>query len=227
MHFPYRYQQIQQYSPYRNYYPYTMTIEGEGQIKVRPDQAIITLGVVTENPNAQIAQQENAAISNSVINALKQMAIDDNDIRTTIYTVNPRYDFIEGQSILRGYEVEHHFEVTVKDLESIGIVYDTAIKNGANRSGMIQFLVSQQDYFYREALQSAIQNAKEKAVGIAKTISASLNPMPIKITEQRDEPIRPFPSFSVTATVSKQEAPPIQTGAFTIDARVKIVYAYS
>lgn len=227
MHFLYRNQQIQQYSPYRNYYPFTMIIEGEGQLKVNPNQANITLGIVTENPDASIAQEENTTISNSVIHALKEIGIDDHEIRTTIYSVTPRYDYIEGKSILRGYEVEHHFEVTLKNLESIGVIYDTAIKNGANRSGRIQFLVAEQEIYYREALKKAVQNAKEKANEIAKSIGASLSPMPIKITEQHIQPIRPFPAFSAeAAAITKVEVPPIQAGDYTINASVKIVYAY-
>lgn len=227
MQSPQAFQPYRHYSPYRSYYPFTLTIEGEGQIKVSPDQATITLGVITENPNVQIAQKENTAISNSVITVLKQIGIDDNEIRTTVYSVNPRYDFIEGKSILKGYEVEHHFEVTVKDLTTIGNVYDTAMKNGANRSGMIQFFVANPDVFYQEALKQAMENAQKKAKEISSTIGATLSPMPIKITELRDQPLRPFPSFSATAApVTKNEVPPIQTGDYTIVARVRVVYVY-
>ncbi|WP_338451127.1 SIMPL domain-containing protein [Niallia oryzisoli] len=227
MQFSKGFQPYQHYSPYRSYYPFTLTIEGEGKIRVSPDQATITLGVITENPNVQIAQEENTAISNSVILALKQIGIDDSEIRTTVYSVNPRYDFIEGKSILKGYEVEHHFEVTVKDLTTIGNVYDMAMKNGANRSGMIQFFVANPDVFYQEALKKAVENAQKKATEISSTIGATLSLMPIKITEQRDQSLRPFPAFSAAAaSVTKNEVPPIQTGDYTIVAHVRVVYAY-
>ena len=103
-----------------------MTVNGNGHITARPNQAKLTLGVVTEHTSAQTAQQENAEISNRVIEALKQIGIDESDIKTTVYSVQPRYDYHDGNSILRGYEVEHHFEVTIKDLSKIGNVYDFA-----------------------------------------------------------------------------------------------------
>ena len=56
---------------------YTLTVQGEGEINVRPDQSKITLGVVTENIDVQTAQQENATISNSVIQALQQLGIEE------------------------------------------------------------------------------------------------------------------------------------------------------
>ncbi len=170
--------------PYRiNNSTFTMTVEGKGQITVKPDQAKLTIGVVTENPQVQIAQQENAMISKRVIEALKQIGIEENAIKTSIYSVQPRYDYVDGRSILKGYEVEHQLEVTVKDLSKVGTVYDVAIKNGANRSGGVQFSVTNPDAYYREALKRAVHNARENAEGLAQTIGATLTTIPIKIVE--------------------------------------------
>jgi uncharacterized protein len=217
------------HQPYRiNNSTFTMTIEGKGQITVKPDQAKLTIGVVTENPQVQIAQQENAIISKRVIEALKQIGIEENAIKTSIYSVQPRYDYVDGRSILKGYEVEHQLEVTVKDLSKVGTVYDVAIKNGANRSGGVQFSVTNPDAYYREALKRAVHNAREKAEGLAQTIGATLTTIPIKIVELVHQQERVFPAFSThVAAATTQEAPPIQTGEFTIIARVKVVYAYS
>src|SRR5437762_13766910 len=66
----------QKYQPsYRSNPLFTMTVNGEGHITARPNQAKLTLGVVTEHTSAQAAQQENAEISNRVIKALKQIGI--------------------------------------------------------------------------------------------------------------------------------------------------------
>ena len=204
-----------------------LTVQGEGEINVRPDQAKITLGVVTENIDVQTAQQENATISNSVIQALQQLGIEETSIRTTSYTVFPRYDYIEGKSILRGYEVEHQLEILIKNLEIIGIVYETAISHGANRSGGIVFIVSNQDLFYQEALKRALQNGLEKATTIANSIHARLNTIPIKVTEQGlpQEKMSRVLSTQV-ASLTTDETPPIQTGETTITAIVNIVYSY-
>ena len=156
---------------------------GEGEINVSPDQAKITLGVVTRH-RCSNRSTENATISNSVIQALQQLGIEETSIRTTSYTVFPRYDYIEGKWILRGYEVEHQLEILIKNLEIIGIVYETAISHGTNRSGGIVFIVSNQDLFYQEALKRALQNGLEKATTIANSIHARLNTIPIKVTEQ-------------------------------------------
>ncbi|WP_428910925.1 SIMPL domain-containing protein [Niallia sp. Krafla_26] len=205
----------------------TLTVTGEGIILVRPDQAKITLGIVTQNMDVQRAQKENASISNTVINALKELGIDASDIRTAQYTIYPRYDYVEGKSILRGYEVEHFLEVLVKNLDLIGSVYETAIRNGVNRSGSIQLMVSNQELFYQEALKRALQNALEKASVISQTIGVRLNRIPLKITEQSQPQERITRVLAAQSqSLQAQEVPPIQTGENTIQANVHVVYAY-
>lgn len=203
-----------------------MTLEGEGHVTAIPDQAKINIGVSTENPNVQQAQQENTRISNQIIDALKRIGISENDIKTASYSVFPRYDYIEGKSILRGYEVEHLFEVTIRDLTKTGPVYDEAIRNGANRSGLVQFLVSNQERFYQEALIKAMTNAGNKAAVLAKTIGAPLHPIPVKITERNFQQGSSPRPFMQTAGVSTEGPPPIQEGRYTITANVIVVYSY-
>jgi uncharacterized protein YggE len=217
-----------QYQPYRNTQPNTITVEGVGQLSVQPDQANITLGIVTENLSVQTAQQENATISNNVIQAIKQLGIEEEAIKTTVYSIRPRYDYVEGVSILKGYVVEHQLEVTVDDLSVVGKVYDTAIQNGANRSGSIQFLVSNPNPYYQEALTKAVQNAKEKAGVIANSIGVTLISTPLIIEEQMEQPETFFPKFSVQAeSLAAQAVPPIQSGEYVIKAKVKAKFTFS
>ncbi len=203
-----------------------MTLEGEGRVTVTPDLAKINIGIATESPNVQQAQQENTRTSNQIIDALRRIGIHENDIKTASYSVFPRYDYVEGKSILRGYEVEHLFEVTIRDLTKTGLVYDEAIKNGANRSGAIQFLVSNPEHFYQEALIKAMNNAENKAAVLAKTIGATLHPIPVKITERNFQQGPSPRPFMQTAGISTEGPPPIQEGRYTIIANVIVVYSY-
>lgn len=205
----------------------TMTVNGKGEITVRPDQAKLTVGVVTENIDAENAQQENAKISTVVIDRLRQLGIGESDIRTSVYSIQPQYDYIDGKSVLKAYQVEHQLEVTVKDIAKVGFVYDQAIKAGANRGGNIQFFVSNPHGYYREALKRALHDCIEKAVTIATTIGTDLNKTPIKIVEEPEPQDRVFPVFSYKLSATSEEGvPPIQKGEFRIVANVKAEFEY-
>lgn len=206
---------------------YRITVEGKGNVIVKPDQAKMTIGIVTENQQLLIAQQENTSVSNRVINALKQLGIEEGSIKTTLYNIQPQYDYIEGKSVFKGYQVDHQLEVTIKDITKVGAILDAAFKNGANRGGNVQFVVSNTEEYYREALKRAVNNARVKAEAISQTIGASLRSVPIKVIEKVIQPPERYPVFSYKlAAESAQETPPIQKGEFTIDAFVTVVYEY-
>ncbi|WP_147532825.1 SIMPL domain-containing protein [Bacillus marasmi] len=206
---------------------YQMTVRGNGEVAVRPDQAKLTVGVVTENQNLEDAQRENALLSNRVIQAIKQHGIEDRFIKTSHYSIQPLYDYVGGKSVFRTYQVDHQIEVTVRDIRKVGLIYEVAIKNGANRGGNVQFIVSNPDIYYRQALRKAVLNASEKAEEIARTIGAVINKLPIRVVEELEQPNRPIPfSTYKLAAATVQEAPPIQQGEFTIDAQVTSTYQY-
>lgn len=206
---------------------YQMTVRGQGEVMVKPDQAKLTIGIVTENQNVEAAQQENAATANRVISSLNQLGIDDRSIKTNHYSIQPLYDYVGGKSVFRTYQVDHQLEVTVHDIARVGLVYELAVKNGANRGGNIQFSVTNTDVYYRQALSKALQNARKKAEEIARTVGAVINELPIKITEEQELSGRPIPfnTFKLAAAQA-QETPPIQQGEYKIEAQVSVIYQY-
>lgn len=206
---------------------YQLTVRGQGEVTVKPDQAKLTVGIVTENQNVEAAQQENAATTNRVINALKQLGIDDRSIKTSHYSIQPLYDYIGGKSVFRSYQVDHQLEVSVSDIARVGLVYQVAVNNGANRGGNIKFSVTNTDMYYRQALSRAVEDARKKAEEIIRSIGAVLNQLPIKMTEDLEQTNRPIPfqTFKLAAAEA-EEAPPIQQGEYTIDAQVTVVYQY-
>src|SRR6266853_3225192 len=70
-----------------------VTVAGEAISKVEPDTAVVSLTVVTQSPQALIAQQENARKSDAVSNAVKAIAGANAEIKTSDYTLEPQYDY--------------------------------------------------------------------------------------------------------------------------------------
>lgn len=93
----------------------TITVTGRGTVTAKPDTVIITLGVRTEHANVQEALVENAKRANAVIHALKAIGVSDEDIDTASFSIYPKYNYSNGTNTLTGYEVEHIFDIIVKD----------------------------------------------------------------------------------------------------------------
>ncbi|MFX3625573.1 MAG: SIMPL domain-containing protein [Ectobacillus sp.] len=210
------------YPDYRPSKEASLKLYGEKTVRAKPDLVVLTIGIMTENANVKIAQEENAALSNSLLHSLKSLGIQEDNIQTLSYTITPEYDYIEGKSTLRGYRVEHLYEVTVLNIQKAGEVYETAIGAGANIARNLSFRVSNPDIYYQQALTGAIQEALEKAKIAGAALGATINPVPVSVTEESQSPSIEYKTFVASA----QTAPPIQSGELSISAKVQAVFAY-
>jgi uncharacterized protein len=212
--------------PYDQPKPNRLTVTGEGSVSAVPDEALIIIGVITDNMNLSDAQNENAAKTSAVINALLSLGIDQTDIQTSSYRIDPQYNYENGQQIFRGYRVEHQLQVTIKDISKTGQVIDQAVASGANSVSSIQFTVSNPEAFYNQALTESIQNAQQKAVVMARALQVTLQPVPMAVQEL-SQPLPPRPVPFQAATLAQGAGTPIQPGENKITATVKIEYTYS
>lgn len=140
-----------------------LNVSGEGKVLTRPDRAIINMGVQTENKDAKIAQTENAQKMDAVMKKLQELGIAKDDIKTSVYNISPQYDYSDGKSYLKGYQVLNILAVTIKDTAKVGDIIDQVVQVGANRIDSVAFTISEPDKYYNEAIAKAIDQAKEKA----------------------------------------------------------------
>jgi len=144
-------------------------VNGDALITVTPDQCIIILGVETINTDAAVAMTENAEIMNRVIAALKSLDLNEEQIRTGIYSVHSQSNFFWQMDIgdETQYRVYNSLTVTLNDLEMIGQVIDIAILAGANQVQSIQMGVKDSEAVMLQALRAATIQARTKAEVIA------------------------------------------------------------
>ncbi|MBS5822750.1 MAG: SIMPL domain-containing protein [Clostridium argentinense] len=199
-----------------------MRVIGIGNIQTEPDIAIVNLGVITEAKNLETAQRENIIISNRVIDKLEEIGVLRKDIQTSIYNIEPQYDYIEGKQIFRNYKVTNIFTVTIRDIENVGEIIDAAVSTGVNNVGNINFTISDYDYYYKRTLQSAVINAIEKAVTIGETLRIPVNTVPVSIKEQ--PPIQEFESRAIMKTYTAST--PVMPGEIEITATVEASFQY-
>ncbi len=198
-----------------------MIVTGISNLSVEPNIAEVQLEVVTEEMELSQAQQGNANIMNQVIQALLQLGIARENIQTATYNINPRYDYVDGTQVFRGYEVTNAITVKIKNVDQTGNVIDTAVQNGINRVSNIQFTVENKNVYYKQALSSALKDAYAKAQTLAETMQTGVAPYPIKIIEKIGEaPI----TYKAYATM--EAATPIEPGQIVISASVEAQFQY-
>lgn len=200
----------------------TITVQGEGIIKAKPNIVMVTLGIQTNHKDVKQAQDENAIQSKQVLDALKQLHIADTDIKTISYTITPQYEYIDDQALLQGYRVEQLYEVTVLDTQKAGEVYEVAVSNGANVATGLRFLLSDPSTYYEKALMQALQQARTKARVIADTYKLNIHSVPLSLVEESSSVPQEIMSYS---TLNAKTAPPIQLGKLEIIATIRAIFS--
>ena len=189
---------------------------GSATISVNPDQAQLSVGVVTQSTTAQDAGQQNATLTTTVLNALKGVLGTAGTIQTIGYSVSPRYSTTQGQtSVIIGYTASNTVEVTTYDLSLIGQLIDTATQAGANSVGNLSFGLQNPEPVTEQALGQAAKQAQAHANAIAGGLGAKTG---IVLSAQEGSSVTPVVMPGVAATSST----PIQTGTVSVSASVTI-----
>ena len=198
----------------------TMILTGKGQVTAVPDLAILRLGVQTSGENLVDIQNENARISQAVLQSLQQLSI--TDINTYEYDINKVFEYEDGKQIDKGYSVRNILEIRTNNLAQVGYVIDTAVYYGANIVDLIEFDIFDKEAYYLQALNLAIENAIRKADSIATNLGLSNAPTPIRIIEISTTPV---PTRLLDSREGAFTAP-IEPGSKQIEANVNIQFIY-
>ena len=91
-------------------FPREITIEAEGKTYVVPDIATINLGVSSRAKTVEDVTNENIEKMNKVLEEIKNIGIEEKDIRTTGFSLRPEYFQSEERGrVLIGYQQEQSF----------------------------------------------------------------------------------------------------------------------
>lgn len=205
----------------------TITASGEGSVKITPDVAYVSIGVITENKVLSNAQSENSEKMTKVMASLTELGIKKEDIKTTNYNVNPKYEWnsTTGVSTIVGYTVSNILEITINDIAKTGNLLDKVVDSGSNNINSIRFGLKDESALYNQALEFAVKDAKAKAVAMGSGLGIT-NIQPVKITEvsSRNTPV--YYDMGAVAMEAAKASTPVSEGELKITANVSIEFSF-
>lgn len=143
-----------------------ITVSSSQEVYVVPDIAQLAFSVNTEAATAEECQQLNSQSLNQVLDYLKAQGIAEESIQTSNYSLEPKYDWNSGQTII-GYQMSVRVVVSQIPMEQVGTLITDTVNHGANRVESVSYLSSQYEASYQEALKKAVDSAREKAQVLA------------------------------------------------------------
>lgn len=206
----------------------TISVSGEGIVKITPDVAFINIGVETENKDSKKAQSENAKKMDAIVKKLKSENIKNEDIKTIEYNINTSrvYNKEKNSYDIVGYIVRNVVEVTIKDIDNVGSILDSVSNEGSNYISNIRFGTLKYEEYYLEALKLAMESCKSKANAIAGTFGVKLD-KPYKVIENSysSYPVR-YDLGEFKSMADESSMTPISQGELQIKATINSIYNY-
>jgi uncharacterized protein len=191
---------------------------GNASVSVKPDQAKVDVGVITQAATAQDAAAQNASQVDSVLAQLRSVLGPMANIKTISYSLNPNYRYPQGAPpVLTGYTASNTVEVTMSDLSLVGRTIDAASQAGANTVQGLRFTLQDEEPVRQQALGLATKQAKAHAQAIASGLGATLGA--VVSAQEGGGTILP-PLTNAASAASTQT--PIETGMVEIRATVSI-----
>jgi hypothetical protein len=202
-----------------------ISVRGSGVVSAKPDMANLQVGVSIQNPSLETAQSEAAGKMEALVQQLKAAGIDEKDINTTQYNVEPVMDYRDGQSpTVTGFRVTNVVEVKIRDLSKASKLIDDLVKSGANTIYGLNFGFSDPSALMKQAREAAVKDAREKAEQLAGLNGVALGA--VLVVDDGGANVPPPAIEAKVANMAAQDAalPPINPGQQEVRVEVSVVY---
>jgi uncharacterized protein len=157
-----------------------ITVAGEGEVLVVPDEVMINLTVETFDPKLADAKNANDEAIKKVLELVKKYKIDSKDFQTNHISVRNdlRYYFDEVTNVQRqkkGFFVTKNVAILLRNINQLDALYSDALTTGVNNIYGVTFRTSAQKKHREDARALALRAAKEKAVKMAAELGQEIS----------------------------------------------------
>lgn len=167
----------------------TISVEGEGKIFATPNIATVTYTITSDKPTAQAAQQDATTQGNKVLKLVRDLGVEDKDIKTTNYSIYPKYENVPAMGMpqmdgsmyypptnpqITGYTVSQTIELKVRAVDKVPDVVKALGTAGVGNVYGPNFTVDDMDELREQARVKAIDDAREEAEKLARQLGVRL-----------------------------------------------------
>lgn len=214
---------------------FTINVIGEAEVKSIPDVATLTYTVTVEKPTVEDAQAESTKKLNAIKAFLKTQGVEDKDIKTSVYNLEPRYIYPQpaysymnttevsyADRRLTGYVSTISEQIKIRDIKKAGTILAGVGTAGATEVSSLSFVVDSPEAKKLEAKLAAIEDAQMKAEKIAKGMGVKI----VRVTGYYENESA-YPMYGgemAMSAMSVKTAPEISAGENTIKSQVNVTY---
>jgi len=147
--------------------PRRITVSGEAEVRVVPDEVILTLGVETEHVDLEIAKAENDQRVARILALADEHGIEAKHVQTDHISIEPRYKETYEKRGFIGYFVRKTIVITLREIDDFEDLLTDVLTTGATHVHGIQFRTTALRQHKDQARALAVEAAQEKATAMA------------------------------------------------------------
>lgn len=217
-----------------------ITVSGDAQVRVVPDEVILTLGIETYNAELSLAIEENDERLKKIVDVTSQFDIEERYVQTEYLQILPQKEQEFPYQNIIGFNVRKTVVITLNDTSKFDKVLSGVLAFGANHVHEINFQTTELKKYRVQARSIAILAAKEKASNLAEELGRNIGqPHTINDNGSRwssgynrnwNSSFNSFPSMSqnlvqnMNAADSFEANSSIAFGMITVSAQVRVVF---
>lgn len=217
----------------------TISVQGTADRMVSPDVATFTFSVMSEEVDANAAQQKSATAMKAITDYLKAQGVAEEDIKTVYYNLYPRYEYpggfcddwgycAPGEQTLAGYTADESITVKVREITKAADLIAGVGSNGATNISGLTFTIDDPDALKEEIRAEAIADARAKAERLAESLGVRLGDLTYYYEEQPYYPYSEYGGYGGMMMEKQADAamsaPTIAPGQNEISSMVNLTY---
>jgi uncharacterized protein YggE len=218
----------------------TITFSGHGEVTAVPDIASVYFTISQDAKTVKEAQALVAGIEKKALDSLRANNVLNKDIQASNASFYPKYEYQyigvtipctqyscpprPQKSVITGYTASESITVKVRNVDDIGKIMQELGALGVSDLSGPNFSIDKEDALKAEARKKAIDDAKAKAIVLAKDLGVHLGKI-ISFSESGNYPMPMYSAKAMMDSASGSSAPAeIPKGENTINSDVSITY---
>ncbi len=203
--------------------PSGISVNGEGIVKVVPDEVLIQVNVNEEAKTAKEVKASTDKVIDAVLKYLKNEGIDKKNIQTEYIRLAKNYKYDTKTYV---FQANQSISILLTDVSEYDKITQGLLELGINGINSVQFQSSEKEKYEAQARLKAIKDAKEKAGEYAEALGVKVG-APLFVSESSNTNY-PQPQLMRTMDMKESSATGNQTlavGEMEVKAQVHVNFA--
>lgn len=202
----------------------TIHVDGSSMVSVVPDQAHLTMSFALRGDDTRALERTVTHQISTLSRALHDYGVMESDINASSIRIQPqyRYDQQRQQQVEQGFLVERSIGLTLRDLKQLAAIIQLATEHQVSSVSPPHLSSSQQEQAYRQALEKAFEQAKQRAQRLASLAGLSLGQARLINASQGYRPPMPVATRAVMAMA--EDTSGYEPGELNVTASVTVEF---